>query len=130
MFFSNGSPSRKGAGYCFASVTAHFPNSRFIYSFKPQFRISSDAGLLCDKLDRILDLLQDQHYTELNKLIGTMTLKEVASYLSKSTRTIERRIEKGMLKAVSKEGNADLFSKKDVVQLYLAEYKKWPKRMP
>lgn len=130
MFFSNGNPTHRRAGYCFVSVTANFPNSRFIYSFKAHFQSSFDADLLYGKLDRILDLLQDQHYTELNKLMGTMTLKEVASYLSKSTRTIERRIEKGMLKAVSKEGNADLFSKKDVVQLYLAEYKKWPKRMP
>ncbi|MNM78023.1 hypothetical protein D3C81_899080 [compost metagenome] len=59
-----------------------------------------------------------------------MTVKEVAMYLSKSIRTIERRIERGLLKAVGKVGNADLYSKKDVVQLYIAEYKKWPKRMP
>jgi len=59
-----------------------------------------------------------------------MTIHEVAYFLSKSVRTIERRIAKGLLKATYKEGNADLFLKKDVVQLYVTEYRKWPRQMP
>ncbi len=86
--------------------------------------------MIDSKLDRIIHLLQDQRYSELHKLVGTMTIKEVASYLSKSVRTIERRIEKGLLKAAFKEGNADLFLKKEVVELYITEYKKWPRQMP
>ena len=89
-----------------------------------------DTDLYHQKIDRILELLQDQHYSELNKIMGTMTITEVASYLSKSVRTIERRIAKGFLKATYKDGNADLFLKKDVVQLYITEYKRWPRRMP
>lgn len=89
-----------------------------------------DTDLYHQKLDRILELLQDQHHSELNKIMGTMTITEVASYLCKSVRTVERRIAKGLLKAARKEGNADLFLKKDVVQLYISEYKRWPRQMP
>ncbi|WP_333575195.1 hypothetical protein [Sphingobacterium sp.] len=98
------------------------------YSF--QLKPSIENTMLEAKLDRILDLLQEQQYTELHKLTGTMTIHEVAYFLSKSVRTIERRIAKGLLKATYKEGNADLFLKKDVVQLYVTEYKKWPRQMP
>ncbi|WP_313532984.1 helix-turn-helix domain-containing protein [Sphingobacterium athyrii] len=130
MFFSNGHPSCQGSSYPFATTTANFPNTRFVYSYKKCATVLVDTDLYHQKLDRILDLLQDQHYSELNKIMGTMTINEVASYLSKSVRTIERRIAKGFLKAAYKEGNADLFLKKDVVELYIIEYKKWPRQMP
>lgn len=127
MFFSTGSPDRQVAGARFVS-NATVRSIQISYVL-PQAQEHADL-MMMTKLDRILDLLQEQHYTQLNKLLGTMTLREVASYLSKSTRTIERRIEKGLLKAVEKVGNSDLYSKKDVVQLYITEYKRWPKRMP
>jgi len=127
MFFSTGSPDRQGIIPRFVSnATAN----KIHISYSMHTASSHSDRMITTKLDRILDLLQDQQYSDLNKLIGTMTIKEVASYLSKSIRTIERRIEKGLLKSVEKVGNADLYSKKDVVQLYIAEYKKWPKRMP
>ncbi len=127
MFFSTGSPDLQGTARLFVS-NATCTNIQFSYTIQPP-SAHSDA-LTQDKLDRILDLLQDQHYAELHKLMGTMTIQEVASYLSKSVRTIERRIEKGLLKAAYKEGNADLFLKKEVVELYVQEYKKWPRQMP
>lgn len=127
MFFSPGSPELQGIIPRFVS-NASVSKIHISYSLRTA-SIHSDP-MLNTKLDRILDLLQDQQYSDLNKLIGTMTVKEVALYLSKSIRTIERRIERGMLKAVGKVGNADLYSKKDVVQLYISEYKRWPKRMP
>lgn len=130
MFFFNGNPSSQGFSYSFASVTDNKSDTQYVYSPEKRSCTSLDPEEYHRKLDRILDLLQEQQYSELHKLVGTMTLQEVASFMSKSTRTIERRIEKGMLKAVAKDGNADLFLKKDVVQLYVAEYKKWPKRMP
>ncbi|RKO72142.1 hypothetical protein D7322_08610 [Sphingobacterium puteale] len=130
MFFSNGHPSCQGSSYRFACTTVNFPNTRFVYSFKQRSTALFDTDLYYQKLDRVLELLQDQHYSELNKIMGTMTITEVASYLSKSVRTIERRIAKGFLKAAYKEGNADLFLKKDVVQLYISEYKRWPRQMP
>ncbi|WP_293942755.1 MULTISPECIES: helix-turn-helix domain-containing protein [unclassified Sphingobacterium] len=130
MFFSNGHPSCQGSSYRFATTTDNFPNTRFVYLLKQRSTALVDSDLYHQKIDRILELLQDQHYSELNKIMGTMTITEVASYLSKSVRTIERRIAKGFLKAAHKEGNADLFLKKDVVQLYIHEYKRWPRRMP
>ena len=131
MFFLKGAPASTGACYRFVSTTCDDVFSpRFVYTFTRKSSTLADMDGYREKLDRILDLLEEQKYSELNKLIGTMTLKEVASFMNKSTRTIDRRIEKGMLKAVGKEGNADLFHKKDVVELYVTEYKKWPKKMP
>ncbi len=127
MFFSTGSPDLQGTALLFVS-NATCANIRFSYTIQP--RLIPDDSLIDSKLDRIIHLLQDQRYSELHKLVGTMTIKEVASYLSKSVRTIERRIEKGLLKAAFKEGNADLFLKKEVVELYITEYKKWPRQMP
>ncbi len=112
MFFSNGRPSCQGSSYRFASTTVNSPNTRFVYSFKKFSMTPVVTDLYHQKLDRILELLQDQHYSELNKIMGTMTITEVASYLCKSVRTVERRIVKGLLKAARKEGNADLFLKK------------------
>ncbi|MND62556.1 hypothetical protein D3C87_832750 [compost metagenome] len=127
MFFSPGSPDLQGIIPRFVSNASV---SKIQISYSLHTVSSHPDPMINTKLDRILDLLQEQNYSDLNKLIGTMTVKEVAMYLSKSIRTIERRIERGLLKAVGKVGNADLYSKKDVVQLYIAEYKKWPKRMP
>ncbi|APU97848.1 hypothetical protein BV902_17190 [Sphingobacterium sp. B29] len=127
MFFVKGSPDQQ-------EINTHFVSNatgirlKIHYSF--QLKPSIENTTLEAKLDRILDLLQEQQYTELHKLTGTMTIHEVAYFLSKSVRTIERRIAKGLLKATYKEGNADLFLKKDVVQLYVTEYKKWPRQMP
>ncbi|MDM1295875.1 hypothetical protein HX021_16415 [Sphingobacterium sp. N143] len=127
MFFAIGSPDLQGIIPRFVSNAS---GNKIQISYSLRTAPSHSDPMINTKLDRILDLLQDQQYSDLNKLIGTMTIKEVASYLSKSVRTIERRIERGLLKAVGKVGNADLYGKKDVVQLYIAEYKKWPKRMP
>ena len=127
MFFSPGSPDLQGSILRFVS-NATCVNLKISYAL--QANQGNAYAPMDTKLDRILDLLQDQHYSELNKIMGTMTIHEVASFLSKSVRTIERRIAKGFLKATHKEGNADLFLKKDVVQLYITEYKRWPRRMP
>jgi hypothetical protein len=127
MFFLKGSPDQKGIVPRFVS-NATAIHLKINYSF--QLKSSIEYTPLEAKLDRIIDLLQEEHYTELQKLSGTMTIHEVASFLSKSVRTIERRIAKGLLTAAYKEGNADLFLKKDVVQLYVGEYRKWPRRMP
>lgn len=127
MFFVKGSPDQQ-------EINPHFVSNatgirlKIHYSF--QLKPSIENTMLEAKLDRILDLLQEQQYTELHQMTGTMTIHEVAYFLSKSVRTIERRIAKGLLKATYKEGNADLFLKKDVVQLYVTEYKKWPRQMP
>lgn len=127
MFFVKGSPDQKGIIPRFVSNATGI-HLKIHYSF--QLKPSIGYTPLEAKLDRILGLLQEQHYTELHKLTGTMNIHEVAYFLSKSVRTIERRIAKGLLKAAYKEGNADLFLKKDVVQLYVTEYKKWPRQMP
>lgn len=127
MFFSPGSPELQGIIPRFVSNASV---SKIHISYSIRTAATHSDPLINAKLDRILDLLQEQNYSDLNKLIGTMTVKEVALYLSKSIRTIERRIAKGFLKAAFKEGNADLFLKKDVVQLYISEYKRWPRRMP
>lgn len=127
MFFIKGSPHQQGINPHFVSNATGI-RLKIHYSF--QLKSSLENTMLEAKLDRILDLLQEQQYTELHKLTGTMTIHEVAYFLSKSVRTIERRIAKGLLKATYKEGNADLFLKKDVVQLYVTEYKKWPRQMP
>ncbi|WP_343566624.1 hypothetical protein [Sphingobacterium sp.] len=127
MFFVKGSPDQKGITPRFAS-NATCIHLKIHYSF--QLNQSIQYTPLEAKLDRILGLLQEEQYTELRRLTGTMTIHEVAYFLSKSVRTIERRIAKGLLKATYKEGNADLFLKKDVVQLYVREYKKWPRQMP
>lgn len=127
MFFFTGSPDLQGINPCFVS-NATCINLKISYTLQAKHDIAYTQ--MDAKLDRIIDLLQEQDYTELQKLTGTMTIHEVASFLSKSVRTIERRIAKGLLKAVDKEGNADLFLKKDVVQLYVGEYKKWPRSMP
>ena len=127
MFFVKGSPDQKEINPHFVSNATGI-HLKIYYSF--QLKPSIENTTLEAKLDRILDLLREQQYTELHKLTGTMTIHEVAYFLSKSVRTIERRIAKGLLKATYKEGNADLFLKKDVVQLYVTEYKKWPRQMP
>lgn len=127
MFFSPGSPDLQGSILRFAS-NATCVNLKISYAL--QANQGNAYAPMDAKLDRILDLLQEQQYTELHRLTGTMTIHEVASFLSKSVRTIERRIAKGFLKAAYKEGNADLFLKKDVVQLYISEYKRWPRQMP
>jgi hypothetical protein len=127
MFFSTDSPDLQGISPSFVSnATCNHLKIHYSFQLKPSIGYSP----LEAKLDRILDLLQEQQYTELHKLTGTMTIHEVANFLSKSVRTIERRIAKGLLKAAYKEGNADLFLKKEVVQLYVTEYKKWPRQMP
>ena len=127
MFFVKGSPDQQEISPRFVSNATGI-RLKIHYSF--QLKPSIENTTLEAKLDRILDLLQEQQYTELHKLTGTMTIHEVAYFLSKSVRTIERRIAKGLLRATYKEGNADLFLKKDVVQLYVTEYKKWPRQMP
>jgi len=127
MFFVKGSPDQQEISPRFVSNATGI-RLKIHYSF--QLKPSIENTTLESKLDRILDLLQEQQYTELHKLTGTMTIHEVAYFLSKSVRTIERRIAKGLLRATYKEGNADLFLKKDVVQLYVTEYQKWPRQMP
>lgn len=127
MFFVKGSPDQQEINPHFVSNATGI-HLKIHYSF--QLKPSVENTMLEAKLDRILDLLQEQQYTELHQMTGTMTIHEVAYFLSKSVRTIERRIAKGLLKATYKEGNADLFLKKDVVQLYVTEYKKWPRQMP
>jgi hypothetical protein len=127
MFFVKGSPDQQEINPHFVSNATGI-HLKIHYSF--QLKPSIENTMLEAKLDRILDLLQEQQYTELHQMTGTMTIHEVSYFLSKSVRTIERRIAKGLLKATYKEGNADLFLKKDVVQLYVTEYKKWPRQMP
>ncbi|WP_336835909.1 hypothetical protein [Sphingobacterium siyangense] len=127
MFFVKGSPDQQEINPHFVSNATGI-HLKIHYSF--QLKPSIENTMLEAKLDRIFDLLQEQQYTELHQMTGTMTIHEVAYFLSKSVRTIERRIAKGLLKATYKEGNADLFLKKDVVQLYVTEYKKWPRQMP
>ncbi len=127
MFFVKGSPDLQGIVPRFASNATQL-NIQISYVIQPKLNPAHTD--IDAKLDRIIDLLQEEHYMELQKLSGTMTIHEVAYFLSKSVRTIERRIAKGLLKAAYKEGNADLFLKKDVVQLYVGEYRKWPRRMP
>lgn len=128
MFFYENTPAYQEPSYCFVS---HVTNSNFKITYHFPSHPDTAIAMLHAKIDRILLLLEcPQNEDEYAGLVGTMCTREAAEFIAISKRTFERKVKEGLISPIAKNMKKNRFSKRDVVQLYIAYRGYKPTHLP